>query len=94
MTEAHAQPVTRRLAWAVVASFGVSFVFALAVMLWSQAAIRTSEETARQGIADSQHKWCALLIPLDEGYKVTPPATASGKQFASIIHSLRVDFGC
>jgi hypothetical protein len=77
----------RRTAYAVAASYVCAAALAVTAVFVST--VRTEE-----AVHDSERKWCALLVPLDDGYKLTPPPTESGRRFAAIIHDLRVDFGC
>jgi hypothetical protein len=49
---------------------------------------------ARNGNAESQRKWCRVVVTKDDAYRETPPATAAGKNFAESISQLRRDIGC
>lgn len=88
----------RRMLRAVVVAYVTAFVLSASAVFVSvyasQNAIEESEHKSAAALSESQRKWCALLVPLDDGYKVTPPPTESGRRFARIIHGLRVDFGC
>jgi hypothetical protein len=39
-------------------------------------------------------RWCALLVPLDEAYQATPPATQTGRDVAAAIRRLRQQHRC
>lgn len=57
------------------------------IYLFTESAIKRSE-------ADNNRKWCDLVSTLDDAYTANPPQTPTGRQVASQIHFLRVDFGC
>lgn len=43
---------------------------------------------------ESDRRWCALLINLDEAYRSTPPQTATGRSVAAEVHNLRMQLDC
>lgn len=45
--------------------------------------------------AESDRRWCALLVDLDAAYRGPPqPTTELGRKVAAEVHRLRVGFGC
>jgi hypothetical protein len=83
-------------AWyAIAVSFIACLVIALAGVVYtnyvqSQARHRTEAERA-----ESDRRWCSLLVELDNAYRTSPgPTTEVGKKVAAEIHQLRVSFGC
>lgn len=69
--------------------------------LWWAAMLASSLTTglvaivvARNGVAESQRKWCAVVVTLDDAYHETPPTTAAGRNLADSIAQLRREIGC
>lgn len=45
--------------------------------------------------AESDRRWCALLVTLDGAYGTPPgPTTEVGRKVAEEVHRLRTGFGC
>lgn len=42
----------------------------------------------------SNRNWCSLVATLDDAYQMQPPTTATGRQLAGDVHSLRRALGC
>ncbi len=57
-------------------------------------AIVASTKISERSLAESNRKWCSLVITLDDAYKETPPTTAAGKNVAESLHRLRGELGC
>lgn len=75
--------MTRRMIYALTASYVVAFAFSLVSAMW-----------AANVDAESNRRWCSLLVVLDDTYQQTPPQTDVGRNVASEIHRLRTDFEC
>jgi len=43
---------------------------------------------------ESERKWCAIIVALDDAYRATPPKTDIGKNLAQQFVDLRQEFGC
>lgn len=43
---------------------------------------------------EADRRWCTLLVLLDVNNQARPPATDTGREYARIIHGLRVSLGC
>lgn len=94
LIQAHNRRV-RRMLRAVIVAYVAAFVLSgTAVFVATYASSAASSRATEAAIRDSERKWCSLLVPLDDNYRITSPPTESGQRFASIIHNLRVDFGC
>jgi hypothetical protein len=84
-----------RLSYAIVVAFFACVCIALAGVVYtnyvqSQARHRTEAERA-----ESDRRWCALLVELDSAYQSSPrPTTETGRKVADEIHKLRIEFGC
>jgi hypothetical protein len=73
-----------RLSWhMMVVSFVCAFLAAAAAMLY-----------ANRVAAESERKWCGVVVTLDDAYRVTPPQTPTGRQIAADVRRLRGEFGC
>lgn len=48
-----------------------------------------------QQVHASQHKWCAILVTLDEADQHAPPPTSAfGRRLVADFHNLRGQYGC
>jgi len=57
-------------------------------------AIADSRERAAAALAESNRKWCEIVLLFDTTYKTTPPTTEAGKKLAAFFAARRIDFGC
>lgn len=73
--------------WIVVVLLPV--LSATAVLIVSLRVNERSIERERAAREATDRALCSVFAPLDDGYKVTPPATASGKQFAANLAAAR-----
>lgn len=44
--------------------------------------------------AESDRKWCSVVITLDDAWRQSPPTTAAGKTMAANMHDLRRELHC
>lgn len=44
--------------------------------------------------AESDRKWCSVVITLDDAWRQSPPTTAAGKTMAANMAQLRHDLHC
>jgi hypothetical protein len=44
--------------------------------------------------AESERKWCSVVITLDDAWRESPPTTPSGKNMAANIAELRHELHC
>lgn len=49
---------------------------------------------ANRAAAESERKWCVLLVLLDEAYSSTPAQTELGRRVAEAVSQLRDGFAC
>ncbi len=76
-------------------ALGASYLCAaLLTVAGTLISVSISERNARETDAESNRKWCVLLVSIDDVYQETPPTTATGRNFAAGIHQLRTDFSC
>jgi hypothetical protein len=67
----------------------------VAVLLSSLGTAVAALAWAQSQRAESDRRWCALLVELDQAYSAPPgPSTELGRKVAAEIHRLRVEFGC
>lgn len=83
-------------AWyAIAVSFIACLVIALAGVFYTNHVQAQAQRRADAERADSDRRWCALLVELDHAYNQPPgPSSEVGRKVASEIHQLRVGFGC
>jgi hypothetical protein len=83
-------------AWyAIAVSFIACLVIALAGVFYTNHVQAQAQRRADAERADSDRRWCALLVELDHAYNQPPgPASDVGRKVASEIHQLRIGFGC
>lgn len=76
---------TRRLRWAVLASFVTALLIGMGSMVYAKQAQQSSEQ-----------QWCSVLGALVARYREPTyhPADAAAAQFATYITTLYDDFGC
>jgi hypothetical protein len=90
--------VTRPLirAWyAIAVSFVACLAIALAGVAYTDHVQRQADKRSTAERAESDRRWCALLVDLDDAYKAPPgPTTEVGRKVAAEIHRLRQSFGC
>lgn len=75
----------------VMVSFGILVV---AGLLYTNYVQQQSEEHFREAIRQSEQKWCAVLGIFEIAYAANPPTTPTGRDVASRMHSLYIDFRC
>jgi hypothetical protein len=76
--------------YALVAVLVTMLLIGAANVVYTNAAVARQEQQRR----DNDRRWCALLLPLDEAYRATPPTTQTGRDVAAAIHTQRVSFHC
>ena len=85
----------RRLRRTVVVCSVLAFsIAAAAIVIAVYASKAAVAQAVTKAVTDSEQKWCALLVPLAEGYEKNPPPTEAARRFAAIITNLRNDFDC
>jgi hypothetical protein len=55
---------------------------------------RYVDEKREQAEREADRRWCTLLVLLDGNNRRNPPATETGREYARIIHGLRMSLGC
>jgi len=64
------------------------------LMYYANSVGEKSDQNTEQIIRESQLKWCGIVTLFDDTYKENPPETSTGRQLASEMSKLRVEFGC
>jgi hypothetical protein len=85
---------TVRLWYALLISFIACVVVACASVFYAGHVQAQSERRWKQQQHQSDQRWCKLFVQLTEAQDKTPPATASGREFAAEMLRLRNEFGC
>lgn len=75
------------LAYALTGLFVVMIVAIVGGALFMKA-------TAVNATRESEQKWCAMVVTLDNAYQESPPQNPTGKKVAAEIARLRHDFRC
>lgn len=78
--------------WAV--SVGASVLSALLAATVAICVNAQATEKIEQQRLDTDRKWCAILVPLDERQRSIENPTASQQQFAHAISELRAQLRC
>ena len=83
-------------AWyAIAVSFVACLAIALAGVFYTDHVQQQADKRSTAERVDSDRRWCALLVDLDNAYRTSPgPTTEIGRKVAAEIHRLRVGFGC
>jgi len=82
-------------AWyAIAVAFAACVVIALAGVGYTNHVQRQADRRSTAERADSDRRWCALLVDISRGQREAPPKTESGQRFAEEIDQLRREFGC
>jgi hypothetical protein len=77
--------------WYAIAMMGVSLVLLFIMRLgYTNKVDRQSDSDNEQ----NDRKWCALLVAVDDAFRVATPTSESGKRVADAFHQRRVDLGC
>lgn len=42
----------------------------------------------------ADHRWCELIVTLDEAWRAAPPQSELGERIAAAMHKLREDIDC
>jgi hypothetical protein len=80
--------------------YSASVLLVLALVLVAGSILYTnyvrdeSERHYRQLQRESEHKWCTIVVSIDDAGRVNPPTTERARQFAQDMHRLRLDLGC
>jgi hypothetical protein len=84
-----------RLSYAIVVAFFACLAVALAGVVYTNHVQGQAQRRTEAERAESDRRWCALLVELDNAYHAPPgPTTKTGIKVAVEVHQLRVDFGC
>jgi hypothetical protein len=84
-----------RFGYAVVVAFFACLCIALAGVLYTNHVQKQADRRSTAERAESDRRWCALLVELDDAYRQPPgPTTETGRKVAVEIHQLREAFGC
>jgi hypothetical protein len=83
-------------AWyAIAVSFVACLAIALAGVAYTDHVQRQADKRSTAERVESDRRWCALLVDLDNAYHSSPgPSTEIGRKVATEIHQLRQSFGC
>jgi hypothetical protein len=76
--------------YALVAVLVTMLLIGASNVAYTNSAVARQREQQRE----NDRRWCALLVPLDEAYRATPPGTQTGRDVAAAIHTQRVAFHC
>jgi len=55
---------------------------------------REAERRAAEVERQNDRRWCALLVTMDDQYRMAPPASETGRRVAAAMAYLRESFGC
>lgn len=55
---------------------------------------RQADHRNDQLVRDSEQKWCAFVVTLDDAWSAVPPTSPLGQRVAEKLHKLRTDFDC
>lgn len=84
-----------RFWYAIVMAFLACLVAAGGAVVYASVVQRQAEQRTEAERAESDRRWCSLLVELDNAYHTKPgPTTDVGRKVAAEIHQLRIDFGC
>jgi hypothetical protein len=84
-----------RFWYAIAVAFVACLVAAGASIVYASVVQRQAEKRTEAERAESDRRWCSLLVELDNAYHTKPgPTTDVGRKVADEIHQLRIGFGC
>lgn len=84
-----------RFWYAIAVAFVACVVVAAGSVFYAMGVQRQAERRTRAERVESDRRWCALLVDLDDAYRTVPgPSTEVGRKVAAEIHNLRLSFGC
>ena len=84
-----------RFWYAIAMAFVACAVAAGGAIVYASVVQRQAERRTEAERAESDRRWCALLVELDNAYRIPPgPTTEVGRKVAAEIHQLRISFGC
>lgn len=83
-----------RVWYAMTVTFVVMVAFAAASVLYANHAAEQAERRAEQIDRESNRRWCALLVTMDDAYESSPPSSEIGRTMAYQVSRLRTEFGC
>jgi len=63
-------------------------------VLVAAASIVVAVQLAEQNAREAEHKWCAIVVTLDDAYSSRPASTPLGRDIAAKMAQLRKDLGC
>lgn len=80
--------------YSIATSFTAVLVLAVGGVLYTKNVQDENDARYNRLVQQSEQKWCAIIVTLDDSYKVTPPSTPVGRKLATEMSRLRREFHC